>query len=85
MNSVRKRLGDLAGWDLLAALLREPLDNLAELRLHLSGQLEPGLFPKEIRHAALAGLAVHADDRRIVTPNVLRVDGMYGTSQICSG
>src|SRR5258708_39480329 len=73
MLVVERLLDHLAG-DLLAALLGDLLDDLAELHLQLAGQRETMVLFEDIGDAALARLAVDADHRLVVAADILRVD-----------
>ena len=60
------------GGDFAAELVHLVVGNRPELALHVLGQFDAELAFEQIRHAALAGLAVDADDLAVFAPDVRR-------------
>src|SRR5262244_4306406 len=65
----------VGGTDLGAAVLRDVLDGLRELDLEPAGQVEAVLGLHDEGDAALARLAIDADDRLVGPAHVLGIDG----------
>ena len=65
---------DLGGGELLAGRVGDPLDHLAELDLQTTRQRQPVVALQQVGDAALAGLAVDADDRVVGAAEVGRID-----------
>ena len=66
------------GRDLGAGVLGDVLDRLRELDLEAAGKVEAVLGLHDVGDAALAGLAVDADDGLVGAADVLRVDRQVG-------
>ncbi|KAG0767542.1 hypothetical protein G6F22_017641 [Rhizopus arrhizus] len=65
---------DVVGGDFAAGLVRHALDGAAEFDLQAARQDEAVLLFKQVRHAALARLAVHANHRVVAAAEVGGVD-----------
>ena len=61
--------------DLAAKSVHFVICNRAEFTLHFLGQLDAEFTFKQIRHTALAGLRVNADNLAVFTPDVRRING----------
>src|SRR5690606_9679108 len=69
---------DIFGAEFAARRVGDGLDNMAEARLHTLGQLQPLVLLENPGDAALARLAVDANDRFITAPEVGGVDREIG-------
>ncbi len=68
------QLPDAAAGDLTARVVRDLLHDAGELDLHAARQVQVVLVLEDVGDAALARLAVHADDRLVRPADVERVD-----------
>src|SRR5690606_40173334 len=66
------------GGDFAAGFIGNALDGAAELNLQAARQNQPVFLFEQVRHAALARLAVDADDGVIAAAQVGRVDRQVG-------
>src|SRR6202051_1224948 len=64
--------------NLTAARLREILNHATEFNLQVPWHVEPVVGAQDVRDAALAGLAVDANDRFIGAADILRIDRQVG-------
>src|SRR5262249_13959427 len=71
-------LPDVARLQLLAGLVGDALDHLAELDLQAARQAQPVALLEDVGDAALAGLAVDADDSLIGAAEIGWVDRQIG-------
>jgi hypothetical protein len=75
-----KDLVDLVGRQLLARRIGDALDDLAELDLQQARQRKTVVSLEQVRDAALARLAVHANHGVVGAAEIRGSIGRYGTS-----
>jgi hypothetical protein len=71
-------LHQLVGRYLRPFLIRHPVDDLADIRMHRLGQLIAEIAFEHVSDASLAGLAVNPDDGIIPASDILRIDREVG-------
>src|SRR5690606_9855817 len=64
--------------DFASRFIGYALDRTAELDLQAAGQRQAVFLLQQVRHAALAGLAVDANDRIVAPAHIGRVDRQIG-------
>ena len=69
---------DLGRRQLLAGRVGDLLDDLAEFDLQQARQRQAVIALEQVRDAALAGLAVHADHRIVGAADIGGIDGQVG-------
>ena len=75
---VLEELQDVLRRQLLAPLVGHAIDDPAEIAVHRLRQHVAEFLLHDIGHAALARLAVDADDRAVIAPDVVRIDRQVG-------